>query len=77
MKTQIEGFASVPRRLALVSFGPVSQVNISAHPICAESKDNPAGIARECQQIANAYRLPVRFSCEWTSGSDAHTFNPE
>ncbi len=71
---------SVPRQLSLVRFGPVSQIDIQAFPICAESKDDPAGIARECQAVATASGLIVRFSCE-LSGSSNHTsrhaFYPE
>ncbi len=66
----------VPRYLDLVQFGPVSQVNILAQPIRAESKDDPAGIARECQAIADFYRLPVVFACETSAGSSQHTFTP-
>lgn len=71
-------YRQVPRQLRLVRFGPVSQVDIQASPICAESRDDPAGIARECQAVANAHGLPVRFSCELRSGEvSRHAFYPE
>lgn len=58
-------------------FGPVSQYDIQAQPLCWESKDNPAAIMRECQDIANSSRLPVRFACESEAGMSRHTFFPE
>jgi hypothetical protein len=61
---------------ALLWFGPVTQHDIIAHPINSEARDDPAGIMRECQAVANAHQLPVRFSCETTKGISKFVFYP-
>jgi len=71
-------FSSVPKQLRFTKFGPVSQINIQAHPISAETRKNVAGIMRECQAVATAHNLPVAFSCELENGTfSRHTFLPE
>jgi hypothetical protein len=67
----------IPTSGRFVRFGPVSQVNVQASPLYAETRDNPAECARECQEIANAHGLPVAFSCETMQGTFRHTFRPE
>jgi len=79
-KAQVEhpNRRQVPRQMDYVQFGPVSQVDIQAKPICAESRDNPAAIARECQLIADEFKLPVVLSVElWQGGWDKFTFKPQ
>jgi len=57
------------------NFGPVSQVNIMAHP--KKSETNPAAVAAECQCWANFHNLPVVLVCESLSGPTfRHTFYP-
>lgn len=68
---------SIPRRVGNVRFGPVSQVNVQASPVNAEAKDDPADLMRSCQAVANAYGLPVVFSCETRNGTSRHTFYPD
>lgn len=61
----------------LVRFGPRSQVNIMAGPSCAEAREDPAGIMRECQAEADAAQCPVEYSNElWTGGFSRYTFEP-
>ena len=50
-----------------------SQVNILMQPICAESCDFPAGIAAECQDVADRNVRPVVLL---GARGDRHTFEP-
>lgn len=67
----------IPTYTDHVRFGPVSQHDIQAQLLSWESKDNPAAIMRDCQNIANSSGLPVRFACESAVGMSRHTFFPE
>lgn len=61
----------------LVRFGPRSQVNTMAGPSCAEAREDPAGIMRECQAEADTSQRPVEYSNElWAGGQSCYTFKP-
>ena len=48
-----------------------------AGPSCAEAREDPAGIMRECQKEADARGLPVEYSNElWAGGQSRYTFLP-
>jgi hypothetical protein len=49
-------------------------VDIQAHESCAESREHPAALARECQQQANEHARPVVLHCAY---GDRHTFYPQ
>jgi hypothetical protein len=63
--------------MPLVNFGPRSQVNTMAGPSCAEAREDPAGIMRECQAQADATQRPVEYCNELRAGGmSRYTFEP-
>ena len=62
---------------ALVKLFAMTQHGVSAIPVNAEARDNPAGIMQECQRYANQTRKPVRYSNETLEGTWFHyVFTP-